>query len=120
MQGHELTKQPNAGVGEVVALGRMEEVKTGQLLGAKGKVEVAWPERPAPVFSLALDVRGLMTVGPQGPPEGARPAFRALARLAAEQGLAELSMGMSGDYPIAVEEGATMIRLGTVLFGERV
>jgi uncharacterized pyridoxal phosphate-containing UPF0001 family protein len=33
--------------------------------------------------------------------------------------LPELSMGMSGDYPIAVEEGATMIRLGTVLFGER-
>ncbi len=53
-----------------------------------------------------------------------RRAFRLLRELrdgAEREGhrLPELSMGMSGDYPIAVEEGATMIRLGTVLFGER-
>jgi uncharacterized pyridoxal phosphate-containing UPF0001 family protein len=53
-----------------------------------------------------------------------RRAFRLLRELrdASERSghrLPELSMGMSGDYPIAVEEGATMIRLGTILFGER-
>jgi uncharacterized pyridoxal phosphate-containing UPF0001 family protein len=54
-----------------------------------------------------------------------RRAFRRLRELrdSAERGghrLPELSMGMSGDFPVAVEEGATMLRLGTVLFGERV
>ncbi len=68
---------------------------------------------------LGLDVRGLMTIGPIGPPELARPAFRHLAALRAELGLAELSMGMSGDLEIAVEEGATIVRLGTALFGPR-
>ena len=53
-----------------------------------------------------------------------RRAFRLLRELrdvgqSSGHSLPELSMGMSGDYPIAVEEGATMIRLGTVLFGER-
>ena len=53
-----------------------------------------------------------------------RRAFRRLRELrdASERrghGLPELSMGMSGDYPVAVEEGATMVRLGTVLFGDR-
>jgi PLP dependent protein len=72
-----------------------------------------------------LEVRGLMTMSALTDDQGEqRRAFRLLRELrdeAAGQGhqLPELSMGMSGDYPIAVEEGATMIRLGTVLFGER-
>ena len=66
-----------------------------------------------------LDVRGLMTVGPAGDPEGARPAFRALARLADELGLPERSMGMSSDLEVAVQEGATIVRVGTALFGPR-
>lgn len=72
-----------------------------------------------------LQVRGLMTMSALsgGPPEQRR-AFKLLRELrdAGERSghsLPELSMGMSGDYEIAVEEGATMIRLGTVLFGER-
>jgi PLP dependent protein len=72
-----------------------------------------------------LDVTGLMTMSAltDHEPEQRR-AFRRLRELrdaAERQGhrLPELSMGMSGDYPVAVEEGATMIRLGTVLFGER-
>ena len=69
--------------------------------------------------SLGLDVRGLMGVGPSGPPEGARPLFARLARCAAEHGLRELSMGMSGDLEVAVAEGSTMIRVGTALFGPR-
>jgi len=66
-----------------------------------------------------LDVQGLMTVGPAGDPEGARPAFRALHRLADELGLPERSMGMSGDLEVAVQEGATIVRVGTALFGPR-
>ena len=72
-----------------------------------------------------LDVRGLMTMSAlTGDVAEQRRSFRMLRELrdAAERGgrrLPELSMGMSGDYPAAVEEGATMIRLGTVLFGER-
>ncbi|MGN6391163.1 MAG: YggS family pyridoxal phosphate-dependent enzyme [Gemmatimonadales bacterium] len=72
-----------------------------------------------------LDVRGLMTMSAlTEDPVEQRRAFRRLRELRdAEERrglrLPELSMGMSGDYTVAVEEGATMIRLGTVLFGER-
>ncbi len=72
-----------------------------------------------------MDVQGLMTMSALTDDSGEqRRAFRRLRELrdgAERRGhrLPELSMGMSGDYPIAVEEGATMIRLGTVLFGER-
>lgn len=68
----------------------------------------------------ALDVRGLMTVPPHtDDPEGARPFFRELRALAAREGLPELSMGMTHDLEIAVEEGATMVRVGTAIFGPR-
>jgi pyridoxal phosphate enzyme (YggS family) len=72
-----------------------------------------------------IEVRGLMTMSAfTDDTDEQRRAFRLLRELrdAAERSghsLPELSMGMSGDYPTAVEEGATMIRLGTVLFGER-
>jgi PLP dependent protein len=66
-----------------------------------------------------LDVRGLMTVGPAGDLEGARRCFAELAAMADDLGLAELSMGMSDDYEIAVAEGATSVRLGRALFGAR-
>jgi len=68
---------------------------------------------------LGLDLRGLMTVGPAGPAEGARPAFRALRELADTHGVAELSMGMTGDLEVAVEEGTTIVRVGSGLFGPR-
>ena len=73
-----------------------------------------------------ITVEGLMTMAPFSEnPEDARPYFRRLRELrdAAEKslgvGLPRLSMGMSGDYEVAIEEGATWVRLGTVLFGER-
>jgi pyridoxal phosphate enzyme (YggS family) len=74
-----------------------------------------------------LDVRGLMTVAPiVEDPEDARPYFRELRdlrdRLARENpraALPELSMGMTGDYPVAIEEGATIVRVGRAIFGER-
>jgi pyridoxal phosphate enzyme (YggS family) len=67
-----------------------------------------------------LAVEGLMTVGRAGPPEEARGGFRLLRRLADDLGLSECSMGMSGDLEVAVEEGATEVRVGTALFGPRV
>jgi pyridoxal phosphate enzyme (YggS family) len=73
----------------------------------------------------ALEVRGLMTMSALTDDAGEqRRAFHRLRELRDVEErrghrLPELSMGMSGDYPVAVEEGATMIRLGTVLFGER-
>ena len=72
-----------------------------------------------------LEVRGLMTLPPFAEdPEVARPYFVKLRelrdRVANGLGdLRELSMGMSGDYEVAVEEGATMVRIGTALFGAR-
>lgn len=76
-----------------------------------------------------LRVRGLMTIPPyMVNPERARPFFRALKELAdrcrdrglfADNNSVVLSMGMSGDYPVAIEEGATQVRIGTAIFGER-
>jgi len=65
----------------------------------------------------ALEVAGLTCIPP--PDEDPRPHFRALRALRDGLGLAELSMGMSGDYPIAIEEGATIVRVGTAIFGQR-
>jgi len=63
-------------------------------------------------------VRGLMTMPPAAAdPDESRPYFRRLRELAGEHGLRELSMGTSQDYRVAVEEGATLVRLGSVLFG---
>jgi pyridoxal phosphate enzyme (YggS family) len=73
-----------------------------------------------------LEIRGLMTVGRLvATPEQARPTFRALRALSVELRSSDerigagLSMGMSDDFEVAVEEGATVVRLGRVLFGER-
>jgi PLP dependent protein len=68
---------------------------------------------------LGLDVLGLMTIGPTGPPEAARPAFRLLRELATREGVAGLSMGMTSDLEVAVAEGATVVRVGSGLFGPR-
>jgi hypothetical protein len=68
----------------------------------------------------SLELRGFMAVPPPvEDPELARPFFRRLRRLAEDFGLAELSMGMTHDFEVAVEEGATMVRIGTGLFGVR-
>ncbi len=66
-----------------------------------------------------LAVRGLMAVAADGGPGAARPGFRRLRRLADDLGVVERSMGMSADLEAAVAEGATMVRVGTALFGPR-
>ncbi len=71
-----------------------------------------------------LTVKGLMTIGKFGEPEESRPAFRILRELRNDLekdgiSLPHLSMGMTNDFPIGIEEGATMIRIGTAIFGKR-
>lgn len=67
-----------------------------------------------------LNLRGLMTMPPwSDDPELSRPYFRRLRSLAVEHGLAGLSMGMSHDLETAIQEGATIVRVGTALFGSR-
>jgi hypothetical protein len=66
---------------------------------------------------LDLPVTGLMCIPPQG--EEAAPHFGFLAKLARDNGLTQLSMGMSGDFEMAIRFGATHVRVGTAIFGER-
>lgn len=102
--------------------------------GARVLVQVALAEEPgkagcpfSAVVALVeeaqangLAVAGLMGVGPTaGGPEAARPGFRRLAGTARDLGLSTVSMGMSADLSVAVSEGATLVRVGTALFGPR-
>lgn len=67
-----------------------------------------------------LRLLGLMTMPPwSDDPEASRPYFRRLRELAEQHGLTQLSMGMSGDLEVAIEEGSTCVRVGTALFGKR-
>lgn len=91
-----------------------EESKTG-----------ASPEEIPKLIEMArqcpsLELSGLMTMPPwSDDPEHSRPYFQQLAQLARQHGLPKLSMGMSGDLETAIEEGATIVRVGTALFGPR-
>jgi uncharacterized pyridoxal phosphate-containing UPF0001 family protein len=88
------------------------------LSGEETKSGIAPDELPR-FLGLYGDVRGLMTMPPEtGDPEASRPYFRRLRELAAEHGLRELSMGTSQDYRVAAEEGATYVRVGSVLYRE--
>jgi PLP dependent protein len=70
------------------------------------------------VRGLGVDVRGLMTMPPPADDaEASRPYFRRLREIAEEHGFQELSMGTSQDYRVAAEEGATLVRVGSVLYG---
>jgi pyridoxal phosphate enzyme (YggS family) len=98
-----------------------EETKSGVTPGEL-------PELLEAIGPLAgLDLRGLMILPPlEKDPEEVRPYFRRLRKLAEESAVRgllprdfDLSMGMSGDYEVAVEEGATLVRVGTALFGQR-
>jgi pyridoxal phosphate enzyme (YggS family) len=67
-----------------------------------------------------LRLRGLMAIPPVGPGDDARGYFRELRRLRDDAGLEHLSMGMSEDFEVAIEEGSTMVRVGRAIFGSRV
>ena len=92
--------------------------------GEAAKYGFSVQELPAACEAIArlpnLDVRGLMTVAPLvAEPEEVRPVFRRLLAIAQSLGLRELSMGMTDDFEVAVEEGATHLRIGRAIFGER-
>jgi len=112
---------------------RVQEVLVQVQVGGEASKSGVAPEAAADLLRELsrfphLRVVGLMTLPPFLPdPEAVRPYFRALRELRdrlvaqglADTGLPELSMGMSGDFEVAVEEGATLIRVGTALFGPR-
>jgi len=116
-------------------LGRERGVVTRALLqvntsGEASKHGFAPGDVPAALDAIAaldnIEIEGLMTIGPlSSDPEDTRQAFRTLAglreRLRGSSGLElpELSMGMSGDFAMAIEEGATIVRLGRIITGER-
>ena len=82
----------------------------------------ALPEEVEPLYAAvreldALRCEGLMCMPPAN--QDPRPHFRALRELRDRLGLRELSMGMSADYEVAIQEGATIVRVGTAIFGER-
>ena len=86
-------------------------------LSGEGSKSGVAPADLAALLALGSDVRGLMTMPPLADEaEASRPYFRRLRELAGEHGLAELSMGTTQDWRVAVEEGATLIRVGSALF----
>jgi PLP dependent protein len=85
--------------------------------GEEGKAGIAPAELGAFIARSPVPVVGLMTMPPfTEDPEASRPAFAALRELAGEHGLRHLSMGTSQDYGVAAQEGATIVRLGTILY----
>jgi pyridoxal phosphate enzyme (YggS family) len=108
-------------LGEGPPLDVMIEVK----LSEEGSKSGASPDAVAEIVDACraahnLRLRGLMTVPPWSEnAEESRPYFARLREMALEHGLKELSMGMSNDMEVAIEEGATCVRVGTALFGRR-
>jgi len=104
-----------------------EETKSGWLALHKNDWAELLPEVEVVSQLPNLDVRGLMTMAPYSPnPEDARPMFVRLRKLRdylveqfPETSWDELSMGMSGDFEVGVQEGATILRIGTAILGER-
>jgi len=99
----------------------MLEVKLAPEEGKSGAAPEELPELLAAVRSCSnLRLLGLMTMPPWSEDaETSRPYFRRLRELAQEHGLHHLSMGMSNDFEVAIEEGSTCVRVGTALFGKR-
>jgi len=86
--------------------------------GEQGKAGIAPAELDAFIARAPVTVAGLMTMPPlAADPQSSRPYFARLAELARERGLPTLSMGTSQDFEVAVEEGATIVRIGTTILG---
>ena len=96
------------------------EVNIGREEQKSGVLPEDVPALCGEVGALAsLDLAGLMAIPPQGEPQATRRWFRDLKRMRDDCGLAQLSMGMTDDFEVAVEEGATIIRVGRAIFGTR-
>jgi pyridoxal phosphate enzyme (YggS family) len=95
----------------------MVQVNTGAEPQKAGVLPEAADALVARIRALDLPLAGLMCIPPDG--EDPVPHFRLLAGIATRNGLAELSMGMSGDFEAAIAEGATLVRVGSAIFGAR-
>lgn len=115
----ELARELSRRFGQKGAVARvLLEVNTGGEATKGGVAPADAPALAAAVRALpAVDLRGLMCMPP--PQDDPRPHFRLLRELRDRLGLAELSMGMSADWELAIAEGATIVRVGTAIFGER-
>jgi hypothetical protein len=115
----ELAREISRRFGQKGAIARLFlEVNVGGEATKAGCAPADVPRLAAAVRALpAVELLGLTCIPP--PEDDPRPHFRALRALAEGLGLRELSMGMSADWPIAVAEGATVVRVGTAIFGER-
>jgi PLP dependent protein len=106
------------------AMGRLQVLLQVNVAQEASKFGFSPDEAPKAIDTIRglpnLEVLGIMTVAPAVPdPELVRPVFRRLRDIAREHGISELSMGMSDDFEVAIEEGATMVRIGQAIFGER-
>lgn len=139
--GHLQTNKARAAVGSFAILHTIDSERVAEAVSAASttvtpcliEVNVAAEESkfgvaPAEVGRLlevckslpGIHIEGLMTVAPiVTKPELARPVFRELAELAKTNGLSTLSMGMTNDFEVAIQEGATHVRVGRAIFGER-
>src|SRR5512138_314260 len=115
----ELARELSRRFGQKGAVARvLLEVNTGGEATKGGVAPGDAPALAAAVRALpAVELRGLMCMPP--PEDDPRPHFRLLRELRDRLGLAELSMGMSADWELAIEEGATIFRVGTAIFGAR-
>ena len=95
------------------------QVDTTGMANRNGCAPEEVPRLAGTARECGLRLRGLMTIGPPGPPGQARQGFELVASLAADLGVAEISMGMSDDLEVAVMAGSTMVRVGRALFGPR-
>jgi len=107
------------------AVGRTVDVLVEVNVGEEPQKSGVGPDEVKPLLDASaglsgIRIRGLMAIPPAAPdPEQSRPHFRRLRELRDAHGLEHLSMGMSADFEVAVEEGATMVRVGTSIFGPR-
>ncbi len=96
------------------------QVNIGRELQKSGAAPDSAPELARRIAAIpGLHLAGLMAIPPAGEAEEARPYFRELRRMRDDLGLTGLSMGMTDDFEVAIEEGATIIRVGRAIFGSR-
>lgn len=106
------------------AAGKQREVLLQVNIGRESQKSGAEPDDAAELVRRigglsSVKLSGLMAIPPAGEPEEARPYFRALRTMRDDLGLTELSMGMTDDFETAIEEGATIVRVGRAIFGSR-
>ena len=104
--------------------GKQQEVLLQVNVGRESQKSGAEPETVAGLVTRigalpSLRLSGLMAIPPAAEPDDVRPHFRALRAMRDDLGLTELSMGMTDDFEIAIEEGATIVRVGRAIFGSR-